>query len=119
MMKLWPEDTKRKVYGCLLEMWATHTVPDYWKWRWLAPIPKTDNPTLDDLRPIVLIESLRKVWASLFVRRIRDRWDTTGVLHPGQHGYLRGKGTDTAVVEVLNGLEAVKENKCPVFKTCL
>jgi hypothetical protein len=115
MMKLWSDDIKRKVYGHLIEMWKSHTVPDYWKWRWLAPIPKTEDPSLTDLRPIVLIESLRKVWASIFVRRIRTYWDDTGILHPGQHGYLRGKGTDTAVVEVLNALETAKEYKSPIF----
>jgi hypothetical protein len=118
MIKLWPARTRREVFGDLLDCWQNRSVPEYWKWRFLAPIPKDsskDSLGLADLRPIVLVEALRKVWALIFVRRIQKLWTAHGVLHPGQHGYLQGKGTDTAVVEVLNALETAKEYKSPFF----
>jgi hypothetical protein len=118
MIKLWQDNMRRRVFGDLLDCWKRKSVPEYWKWRFLAPIPKDSTKEslgLVDLRPIVLVEALRKVWASIFVRRIQRLWKVHATLHPGQHGYLQGKGTDTAVVEVLNALETAKEYKSPFF----
>jgi exonuclease III len=115
MMKEWSPEIRMMVFEDLLDCWKRRAIPNYWKWRWLAPIPKKEEPDLEDLRPIVLIEPLRKVWATIFVRRIQSLWSAHGVLDSGQHAYLRGKGTDTALVEVLHALETTKEFKSSLY----
>ena len=51
MMKAWPEEVSRLAYDLLAKMWEAKHVPDWWKFRWLAPIPKNPlAPTVDELR---------------------------------------------------------------------
>ena len=35
-------------------------IPEWWRWKWLAPPPKKQDPipALNDLRPLVLLEAL-------------------------------------------------------------
>ena len=71
MMKAWPEELTRMVYDHLSSLWIAKVVPDWWKCRWVAPIPKNPKePTLAELRPIVLLEVMRKCWTALIVGRI-------------------------------------------------
>ena len=57
MMKAWPPEIIYYVYGLLLSHWADKMVPGWWWHLWLIPLPKKPaNPTLDELRPIVLLE---------------------------------------------------------------
>ena len=61
MMKAWPEVVSRLAYDLLVKMWGLNHVPDWWKFHWLAPIPKDPlTPTVVELRPIILLEVLRK-----------------------------------------------------------
>ena len=61
MMKAWPEEVSHLAYDILVKMWGAKHVPEWWKFRWLAPIPKNPlAPTVDELRPIMLLEVLRK-----------------------------------------------------------
>ena len=54
----WHEAT----YKMLCSLWPTQHIPDYWKQRWLVPLPKTDELTsIEDLRPICLLEIFRKL----------------------------------------------------------
>jgi hypothetical protein len=114
MIKLWSDDQVQFAYEHLCVLWRDRAIPEYWRWRWIAPIPKKDEPELEELRPITLIEALRKIWISLFIRRFQNMWDELGTLNSGQHGFLRKRGTDSAIVEVLNALEAAKEAKSPI-----
>ena len=53
----------QEIYKCLVQFWDDKHIPASWKWRWLVPIPKqpTETPTIDELRPLMLCEALRKV----------------------------------------------------------
>jgi hypothetical protein len=43
-------------------------VPPVWKWRWLCYISKSESiMRVDSMRPIMLIEPLRKVWSELTI----------------------------------------------------
>ena len=114
MMKTWPAQVQRAVYDALAANWTTKEIPDDWKWRWLLPIPKAEDPTLKQLRPLSLMEVLRKLWSKLFVRRITDHLYTSGCMNPNQHGG-KGKGTDSAVLEFLATLETAKELNSELF----
>jgi hypothetical protein len=117
MMKVWGEDIRKRVYDDICELWEKGEFPTQWKLRWIVPIPKKSDPDIGDLRPLMLMEALRKVWGSIFVRRIQRKWKISKVLQPNQFGCVPGKGTDGAVVELLNAAETAKERKTPLYLT--
>ena len=69
----------------------------------------TDSPTLEELRPLMLCESLRKVWSALVISRIQQALYQHKALDPAQHGYLFGKSTRTASMIHINGIEDAEE----------
>ena len=115
MMRTWPDEIVEVVYRGIKARWEKGQVPDEWRWKWLAPIPKAADPHLDDLRPLGLLEPLRKVWMSIFVRRIWKFWTTMGVVNEAQHGSVPGRCTATAVAQLIDGLETAKELKSTVY----
>ena len=117
MIKLWPPAVLTTAYDALTTLWATMRVPDYWRWRYLVLLPKKPCPSLNDLRPLTLVETLRKIWVAIFVDRIQRYVSTSGVLSPNQHAYLWNKGTDTAAVQLLHALETAKEFKTDLYLT--
>jgi len=108
MAKHWPDMVKRKAYEALLLIWQDRTVPAYWKWRWLIPIPKCPDPGLADLRPIMLLEVLRKAWTSIIVREIMEVIEAEGVLSGSQHAFRGHRGTDSASLSLRNALEQAR-----------
>ena len=80
-----------------------------WSIRLLAPIPKKTNPTIDDLRPLMLVEVMRKIWVGLLMKRIKAFWAKHSLINDNQHAYLRGKGTETAIPQIINTMESAKE----------
>ena len=115
MLRLCPPPLLQAMYDSLATMWTSKEVPEYWKWRWLVPIPKCKSPSLKDLRPLSLVEVIRKIWAVVVVRRIGLCWSDHKVLNRCQHGFIRGVCIDEAVLEVLNTLETACEAKSDLF----
>jgi hypothetical protein len=72
MIKLWPDSLLRHTYDCLCETWINKTTLPGWSTKILAPIPKKQNPTIDDLRPLMLIEVTRKIWMGLIMDKIKN-----------------------------------------------
>ena len=60
MMQNLPELALKRMYQILLEAWKSRTPLEGWGDRWLVPIPKIDDPSLKDLRPIMLVDVIRK-----------------------------------------------------------
>ena len=70
------------------------------------PLPKKPtHPILEELRPIMLLEVLRNLWAGLIMAEGHGTILRHGVLHPSQHGFQPKKRTDTANVQLINMLE--------------
>ena len=109
MIKLWPEELKQAVFEILLHLWRTNITPEYWKVEMINLIPKSDLPELDKLRPITLLETLRKMWSSIMSNRINEIFATGGYLHISQHGCLKKVGVDEANLGVINQYESSKE----------
>ena len=114
MIKSWPEHVHEEIYKALVENWSNNAIPEEWKWRWLLPLPKVPDPSLSQLRPICLLEVLRKLWSKIFVQRINEFMHQEAILHPGQHSG-KGKGTDSAVLEFAAILETAKELNTELF----
>eukprot|EP01036_Dinobryon_divergens_P061463 gene61463-biopygen3177 len=44
MMKAWPPQAMKMAHKALSTMWNTKEIPQWWKWRWLVPVPKKKDP---------------------------------------------------------------------------
>jgi len=105
----WPEVVHRAVYKCLSDMWPSRHIPNWWKNRWLVPLAKPGLPqTPQNLRPICLVEVLRKLWMSITINRIKAVWEKHGVLDESQHGFRGERGTDSALLSIINELEQAR-----------
>ena len=71
MVKGWPDPVTAKVHQ-LLTLSFTGSTPAWLQWGWLCPKPKNPEQgiTLDGLRPLMLLEVLRKLWVWIIVRKI-------------------------------------------------
>ena len=111
MLRKAPKVVIQEMHKCLAQFWEDKHIPSSWKWRWLVPIPKkpTDAPTLEELRPLMLCEALRKVWSALVISKIQNALHQHKALDPAQHGYLFGRSTGTASMIHINGIEDAEE----------
>ena len=66
--------------------------------------------TLDDLRPIALLETTRKLWMGIIVGCITALWERESALCDGQYGFRRGRSTDSPTSQVINALEEAEES---------
>jgi hypothetical protein len=103
------------VYDALVQLWQGKITPEHWKIRWLVPIPKVDDPDISQLRPLMLIDALRKIWFRATTFKIQQAWKEHKLIHANQHGCVRGRSTDTATLETYNSLETGKENRSEVL----
>ena len=118
MLKSLSTDSKRFIHRSMTVMWEKKFIPQWMKDRMMALIPKkSGEPTLDNLRPIGLLEVLRKIWAGIVIRRIQRVWEKHGCLHPSQHGYRWGNGTDHATARAIDKVEQAKESGDPLLAT--
>ena len=91
---------------------------DQWlQWGWLCPKPKdpTSSITLDGLRPMMLLEVLRKLCLEIYVQKIVHHWEVHQTLTHSQHGFRRGHGTESALLLHLNCLEHARLSHSPLF----
>jgi len=57
----------------------------------------------------MLIEVTRKIWMGLIMEKNCSFWNRHDLLDSRQHAYLRGKGTQTAIPQFINAMEAARE----------
>jgi hypothetical protein len=109
MVQLWPDVIVECAYVCLHEAWLKKEGLEGWGTNLLAPIPKKPNPELKDLRPLMLVEVTRKIWVGLITNRISTFLMRHNLISDNQHAYLRGKGTHTAIPQLINSMETARE----------
>ena len=119
MTKSWPESTVAYVHGCLSKFWTNSTIPAQQKWKWLHNIPKkpVDTPKLSDLRPLMLIEVLRKHWCSHIATTIKGVLLKHKALNDSHHGYIAGRGTGTASILHINLSEDAEEKTAALHRS--
>ena len=71
ILNRWPDVAIEMAYNSILGIKKAGRHPTHWTWKWITPIPKVagDN-SLENIRPISLVEVLRKVWSGIRVKRI-------------------------------------------------
>ena len=116
MVKGWPPSVIQKVHA-LHQRSFSGPNPTWLQWGWLCLKPKDpeNGITLDGLRPLMLLEVLRKLWIWIHVRKIVRLWEVHGALTPSQHGFRRGHGTDSALMAYLNCFEHAQSTNSPLF----
>jgi hypothetical protein len=98
-------------------MWKDKTIPDHWHWKLLCPIPKTEVATtvLANLRPIMLVEALRKLWVGITVKKMANLWFSHRIMSPDQFGYTRTRSTVTSCLSLINTLDDFEANSRNLF----
>ena len=109
MVKMWPDCALKRAYDLLLQMWNAEHTPAFHKLRWMCLIPKLPGSNKQaDTRPISLLEVLRKLWNSFFMKKVNNFLSRHNVPHTAQCAYWAKMGTDTASLELVNAMEAVR-----------
>jgi hypothetical protein len=87
------------------------TTPASWNWKWLHFIRKVSSDTirLADLRPLMLMGILRKLWSSHIGGKIMTALHKHKILDNAHHGFIAGRGTSTATLLHVNHSEDVEE----------
>ena len=117
-IKLWSPTTVQKVHQYLCLLWNNHhLIPDHWHWKLLCPIPKADKDpqVLDNLRPIMLVECLRKLWVGIVIHRLSTFLTKENFLSASQHGYVCHRSTVTSGLQLLDCLDDFSENRIATF----
>jgi len=79
-----------------------------------SPYP---GPGMGDLQPLMLVEVRRKLWVDMIIAKNTDIWEDECILAPTQHGFRRLRGTDSALLQVVNVLEQAHESQSPVYSS--
>ena len=115
MIKGWPLAVKEWAYQCLCTLWQGDNMGAWWSTKLLFPIPKDSNPTLATLRPIMLLEPLRKVWMRTVIKKISQSWERHHILSPAQYGFRPNRNTAQAIIQVVNAMEEAEEEASVIY----
>lgn len=88
----------------------TGIVPHQWKVALVTPLPKVQNPTqLKDLRPISILPYLSKILEKAVYRQLSKYVEDNNILPLYQSGFRRGRGTSTALLNVVDDILAEQD----------
>lgn len=77
-------------------------VPWQWKRSQIVPIPKSQPPTIDQLRPIALTSRLSKIAESFIVKWLLE--DISKFIDPHQYGNIPGLSTTHYLIKLLHNI---------------
>jgi hypothetical protein len=95
------------IYSKLRQLWKRGRFPPWMLKKHLCLIPKSpdDLLTADQFRPIMLIDTLRKLFLKPMVNKIRHVWERHGILSQNQYGFLSGRSCAHGVLQLVNAME--------------
>ena len=118
ILKLAPESLLKYLFDLCTQMWEEKYIPPYWQIKYLHLMVKDMSQSgLNNLRPIGLIEVLRKIWSSLVIHRIRLALMECDFLAPQQYGFVARKGTTDELIQLTNIVEEANEGCHPIDLT--
>jgi hypothetical protein len=118
MIKLWPQEMITAVHAHIKSIWTTGRVPSFWNDKLLKPIPKATGVfSLGNLRPIMLLETTRKLWTGIIIRKIKNTWENTKILRPQQYGFRPHRSCFSALSQMIAVVEEAYESSAPLFMT--
>ena len=105
-----PINVLENLHKALHEMWNHKHIPPSWKKREMCLLPKKPNSTtLAELRPLMLLEVLRKLWLSLIISPVSTYLLQNNLLCPYQCGGIPNSGTEDSILQLVNSLEDSSE----------
>jgi exonuclease III len=112
MMKEWPESVLVRAHAAVHAIWEEKIIPACWNKKWLCPKPKIqpDLATLQDLRPLNLLETPRKILMGIVVSRITQIWERKGILSDSQYGFRSKRSCEGPSLQVINAQEEAEES---------
>lgn len=88
------------------------TFPDSLKIAKIIPLHKKGNSNqVENYRPISLLTGFSKILEKLMFNRLCSFIDSNNILTSAQHGFRRGRSTDTATYDFLNHILEAIDNK--------
>ena len=105
----------KSLHRVLHTMWSRRHVPKSWKIREMALLPK--KPTsihLNEMRPLMLLEVLRKIWLHLVLKPVATYITQQKLICSYQTGGIANSGTEDAILQVINCLEDSTERAEPL-----
>lgn len=88
----------------------TGQVPKQWKEAIVKPLPKIDVPLeLKDLRPISILPFLSKIIEKAVSAQLYDYVERNNILPQLQSGFRKGRGTVTALLDVVDNILAEQD----------
>lgn len=116
MLKYQSPEVTSKLHRLLVDQWQSNALEGWLNSKVMILIPKKeDQSTLANMRPIVLVEVLRKLFVGCFTRVIRTSWEAEGILQAQQHGFRPSRGTLGCVLQMLNLWESAEELYHPLY----
>jgi len=104
MMKEWPESVLFRAHAAVQAIWEEKIIPACWNKKWLCP-----KSTLQDLRPLNLLETPRKILMGIVVTRITQIWKRKGNLSDSQYGFRSKRSCEGPSLQVINAQEEAEE----------
>ena len=78
--------------------------PDLWKMALITPIPKKENPCIDDLRPINILPAPSKVLERAVKEQLVEYLEKNKILPKFQSGFRRNYSCTTALLKITNDI---------------
>ena len=107
MLKKLPPETIYTIHKHLLTLFSSpQDIPLWLNKKTLFPLPKIDGPSdLSNIRPIVLIETLRKLWCRIIIFKVNGAFERAKILQENQYGFRPGRSCSDALIQLTNALE--------------
>ena len=117
ILKMWDSDIIEHIFELLSAIWEERHIPESWKHKWVVLIPKVKAPQvpIDKLRPICLLETMRKVWTAIIKSKILKTLQRHNVLQSTQAGFRPGYSTETSLLQFINILEQAEQYHSPLY----
>jgi hypothetical protein len=83
---------------------TTGDYPNDWKCALIIPVPKKNNPSIDDYRPISILPALSKVFEFILHSQINNYVNKNSMLYKYQSGFRKGHSTSTMLLEMTDNI---------------
>ena len=111
MLKYIPHKLLHTLFRLLSLLWRANRIPAHWKIKWLHCIPKKDETisNITMLRPLGMLEILRKLWTLMIVKPIKKAAIKHKAIDNSQMAFLPNVGTDSELTVINNVLNEAKK----------
>lgn len=116
-ISLLPPLVLNELYNALSQMWDSGSCARGWLGhKTLILIPKRAGTcTVQNLRPIVLIEVARKLWYKTIIKKVQNAVESAGILQANQLGFRGGRSCSDGLLSFINNIEAAEQTHRPLF----